>query len=176
MIQSKKDLKEYLLADKHANKFYGFSGYLDLIRKYLNRLRKTEYLLNCHKSKIRLNLSKYFLYKLSLKTGISIGLNVFGKGLYVPHHGCIVVNSNAKFGDNCVIQCGVNVSEGVIGGNHCYLGAGSKLMIGARIGNDVIVGANSVVTKVFEEDNVVLAGVPARIISNKGFASNRDSI
>ena len=116
------------------------------------------------------------LYKLSLRTGFSIGLNSFGKGLYLPHHGCVVVNSLAKFGDYCVVQCGVNISEKVIGGNHCYLGAGAKLVIGAKIGNDVIVGANAVVTKVFSEDNVVLAGVPARVVSDKGFASQRKAI
>ena len=176
MIQSKNDLKIFLAADKEANGFRKAFGLFDATRKYLIRLRKTEYLLNCHKSKSRLLFSKYLLYKLSLKTGFSIGLNSFGKGLYLPHHGCIVVNSSAKFGDNCVVQCGVNISEGVVGGNHCYLGAGAKLVIGARIGNDVIVGANAVVTKPFLEDNIVLAGVPAKKISNNGFSCQRKTI
>lgn len=62
-----------------------------------------------------------FLYRrrllaLSEKLGITIGPNCFGKGLYIPHYGSIVVNGTAKFGDNCIIQNGVNVSEGVVCG------------------------------------------------------------
>ncbi len=120
--------------------------------------------------------NKLILHRLSVKTGITIGPNTFGKGLRIPHYGCIVVNSSARFGSNCVVQCGVNISEGVKGGNHCYLGAGCKLMIDSRIGNDVIVGANAVVTKQFEDDNIVLAGVPAKILSHRGYADGRKSI
>lgn len=50
-------------------------------------------------------------------------------------------------------------------GDNVFLGAGSKL-IGASIGNNVVVGANSVITKDVP-DNVVVAGTPARIISNE---------
>lgn len=55
------------------------------------------------------------------------------------------------------------------GGDFCYLGAGAKLMIGVHIADYTIVGANAVVTKTFDEENVVLAGVPAKIISRNGF-------
>lgn len=59
------------------------------------------------------------------------------------------------------------------GGQHCYLGAGAKILIGVHLGNHTIVGANAVVTKSFDEENVVLAGVPARIISHKGFKDRK---
>jgi len=32
------------------------------------------------------------------------------------------------------------------------------------LGNNVQIGANAVVNKSFDEDNIVLAGVPARIV------------
>lgn len=48
-----------------------------------------------------------------------------------------------------------------------------KILIGVHIGNHTIVGANAVVTKSFDEENVVLAGVPARIISHKGFKDRK---
>ena len=60
------------------------------------------------------------------------------------------------------------------GGQHCYLGAGAKILIGVHLGNHTIVGANAVVTKSFDEENVVLAGVPARIISHKGFKDRKN--
>lgn len=44
-------------------------------------------------------------------------------------------------------------------------------MIGVHIDDDVIIGANAVVTKSILEKNVVVAGVPAKIISHDGFAT-----
>lgn len=40
-----------------------------------------------------------------------------------------------------------------------------------KIANDVICGANSVLTHDVTEDNVVVAGVPAKIISHNGYRS-----
>lgn len=48
-------------------------------------------------------------------------------------------------------------------GDNCWIGAGAAIMPGVELGNNVIVGANAVVTKSFES-NVVLGGVPARIL------------
>lgn len=84
-----------------------------------------------------------------------------------------MVNGTAKFGDNCIIQNGVNVSEGVVCGGNIYLGAGAKLLIGVHLADNIIVGANAVVTKSFEENNIVIAGIPAKKISNKGTKSGR---
>lgn len=175
MIKTKEQLLQFIQSDKEANSFKGIKGRFNIIRKYLVRLRKTEYYYN-NNCKTALFISKFLLYRLSIKTGITIGLNVFGRGLYIPHYGLIVVNGRARFGDYCVVQAGVNVSENVRGGNHVYLGAGCKLMIGASIADNTIVGANAVVTNVFTEKNIVIAGVPARKISDKGFASGRESI
>lgn len=179
MIQSKTDYKKYITADyrvNHANKlaFYPFvlriSGQYNLL--YLSYLRRLEYYQNCKKG-FCYNIFKKFLSirlrKLSALTGISIPPNTFGYGLYIPHWGSIVVNNSARFGNECVIQSGVNISENVIGGNHIYLGAGAKILKNIQIANDVIIGANAVVTKDFQTPNVVVAGVPASIISNKGF-------
>ena len=54
-----------------------------------------------------------------------------------------------------------------------YLGAGAKLLIGVHLADNIIVGANAVVTKSFEENNIVIAGIPAKKISNKGTKSGR---
>lgn len=52
-------------------------------------------------------------------------------------------------------------------GDYCHLGANSVILNGIRLGNNVTVGAGAVVTKSFEEDNIVIAGVSARIIGYK---------
>lgn len=51
----------------------------------------------------------------------------------------------------------------VIIGYNVWIGEGAAIMPNVKIGNNVIVGANSVVTKDIE-DNMVVGGVPARVI------------
>ena len=177
MIQSNEDLKEYLRADYAANKFDRMSmPWLNARYNFLRLLRHYEFAINTKIAPPLRLFYRYRLYRLSVKTGIQIPPNTFGKGLYLPHHGTIVVNETARFGDNCVIQAGVNISESVTGGNHIYLSAGSKIMKGVHISSDVIVGANAVVTKNIDEENVVVAGVPAKVISSEGFKNRERAI
>lgn len=49
-------------------------------------------------------------------------------------------------------------------GKQCWLGANAVILPGVELGDNVIVGAGSVVTKSFG-DNVTIAGIPAKIIS-----------
>ena len=77
-----------------------------------------------------------------------------------------MVSGGAKIGKNCRIHSGVNIGEkngfSEIGCN-VYIGPGAKIFGPIKIGNNVKVGANAVVTKSFQ-DNVVIAGIPAKII------------
>lgn len=50
-------------------------------------------------------------------------------------------------------------------GNNVWIGEGVAIMPGVTIGDNVIIGANAVVTHSFPK-NVVIAGVPARIIKS----------
>lgn len=52
-------------------------------------------------------------------------------------------------------------------GNNCYIGPGAKIFGKIKIGDNVAIGANAVVNKDFP-DGVTIAGVPAKIVSNKG--------
>lgn len=51
----------------------------------------------------------------------------------------------------------------VVLGKNIWCGCNVSIMPGVKIGDNVIIGANSVVTHSFE-DNVVIAGVPAKVI------------
>ncbi len=51
----------------------------------------------------------------------------------------------------------------VIIGKKCWIGNSVSILPGVTLGDNVIIGANSVVTKSFPS-NVVIAGVPAKII------------
>lgn len=50
-------------------------------------------------------------------------------------------------------------------GENCWLGDNVKILSGVTLGNNVVVAANSVVTRSFP-DNVVIGGIPAKILKN----------
>ena len=55
-------------------------------------------------------------------------------------------------------------------GRNCWLGNGVVITAGVTLGDNVVVGANAVVTKSFPS-NVVIAGVPAKILKEVGDGS-----
>jgi len=58
----------------------------------------------------------------------------------------------------------LDVSEGIFIGDHAWIGEGAYITKAVTIGRESIVGARSVVTKRFDEEHVVIAGNPARIV------------
>lgn len=170
MIKNKNDLIEYLNEDKRImNTDRKKPSLHQVCWKYLILLRKAEYYTNVGGGKILKKWYQFRLNALSIKTGIYIPINTFGKGLALPHYGTIIVNGSARFGDYCVIQAGVNVSANVHGGNYVYLAPGAKINENLTIADHVIVGSNCVVTHSVEYEGCTVAGVPAKKISDKGF-------
>ena len=176
MIRNKSDLKEYLIEDEKAlfpNGAGWFTKYKDLIDKYQVLLRKCEYYKNTSQNAYFNPLyifCKYRMRRLGIKLNFSIPENCFGKGLSIAHYGSIIVNPNAKIGDYCRIHVGVNIGANrtpkdvpVIGDN-VYIGPGVKIFGDIKIGNNVKIGANAVVNSSFD-DNVIIAGIPAKVIS-----------
>jgi serine O-acetyltransferase len=106
--------------------------------------------------------------------GIEIGLQCeIGGGLYIPHPVGTVIGAT-KIGQNATILQGVTLGAKEIDisylpqnrptiGDNVTIGAGAKVLGGIVIGDNVTIGANAVVTKSLP-DNVVAAGVPAKII------------
>jgi len=185
MIKSKEDYKYYLEADRMANALPKHLNLVDKIKnivlpnyiwQFQKTLRKLEYYKNCRKGGLSL-VYKYFLFKkykkLSLKLGFSIPVNVFGPGLSIAHPGTIVVNKGAKIGSNCRIHVCVNIGteagysdKAPIIGNNCYIGPGVKMYGNISIANGTAIGANAVVNKSFNEENIAIAGVPAKKIAD----------
>ena len=64
---------------------------------------------------------------------------------------------------NKLIRLQGTTEKGVQIGNNCWLGSKVTFLDGSKIGNGCVVAAGSVVTKSFQ-DNVIIAGVPAKII------------
>lgn len=146
--------------------------------RYSFLMRTARYLKEreCLFGKVLYVITRILLQRCKIRFGIDIPYNTeIGHGLYIGHHGGIVVNHDARIGRNCNINHGVTIGT-TYGGKHpgtpvigdnVYLGPGSKIIGGIKIGNNVAVGANAVVTT-HVPDNAIVAGVPARIISYKG--------
>ncbi|EHA13545.1 type 12 methyltransferase [Halomonas sp. HAL1] len=66
----------------------------------------------------------------------------------------------------------VNHPASVKIGNHVWVGVGSLISKGSEIPNDSIVGAYSFVNKKFTDENVLIAGTPAKIV-RQGVTWNR---
>ena len=184
MIKSKKEYLYYLEADRVAKSLPSKINLLqraknilfpDYIWEFQKTLRKLEYFINCKKG-IPALLKRYFITrrfkKLSFKLGYTIPPNVFGPGLSIAHYGTIIVNGKAKIGANCRLHACVNIGTkaGYSGkaptiGHNCYIGPGAKIFGDINIANGTAIGANSVVTKSFFEQNIAIAGVPGKKIS-----------
>ncbi|MEW5676287.1 serine acetyltransferase [Flavobacterium enshiense] len=109
-------------------------------------------------------------------TGISIPASAtIGRSFYIGHFGGIIFNAKTHIGDNCNVSQGVTIGVSGLGerrgvpviGNNVYIGANAVVAGKITIGNNVVVGACSLVTSDVQENNVVL-GVPAAVVSNKG--------
>jgi acetyltransferase-like isoleucine patch superfamily enzyme len=66
----------------------------------------------------------------------------------------------------------VNTPGSVNVGNHVWVGVGSLISKGSTIPNDSIIGAYSFVNKEYTEENVLIAGTPAKIVRH-GVTWNR---
>lgn len=171
MIQNKKDLIDYLNADRIQ---LGIKRkkpriFADEIWKYEIYLRKYEYYTNTNKT-IRKNIYKYMHHRQGVKLGISIPPNVCKKGLSIAHFGCIQINDKAKIGENLRIHEGVTIGASGGGapiiGNNVFLASGCKVIGELVISNNVAVGANAVVVKSINKNDVTYAGVPAKKVSD----------
>lgn len=104
----------------------------------------------------------------AVKLGFTIPPNTCGKGLNIHHYGCIVINENARIGENCNIQQGVNIGQNYGNsnvptiGNNVYIGPGAKIFGKIYIADGCAIGANAVVNKSFKTPNVNIVGIPAR--------------
>lgn len=110
------------------------------------------------------------LRRLSRITGFQIPPNTIGPGLTIWHWGSLVVNGNARIGDNCTIRPDVVIGykdrtgPAPIIGNNVTINSGSRIIgNGIVVGDNVIIAPGAVVTKSIPSNSVV-AGVPAKVI------------
>ena len=142
--------------------------------EYVKALRKAGYYYSNREKNLLMGLVYIWTCRkknrLGRKLGIEINERTCGKGLVIYHTQGIVVNGNSVIGEglilhgnNCIGTNGITKDCPVIG-DHVRLGVGAKVLGGVHIANHVVVAAGAVVVHSCEEENVVLAGVPAKIV------------
>ncbi len=92
---------------------------------------------------------------------------------YQCHKGRIIIGKNVQIAPNCGVITTNHSTQNpdeyldgkdVIIGDYCWIGMNSVILPGVILGSHTVVGAGSVVTRSFPEGNVVVAGVPAKVI------------
>ena len=125
--------------------------------------------------------------KIGRNVKISSSLKVYGAGTlevgdntWIGYQTLIVASSSVVIGANCDIAPRVYIGTGthlidvnsdhiaakdismdVCIGNGCWLCTNSVILPGVKIGKKSVVAAGAVVTKTFNDNNILIAGVPA---------------
>ena len=147
---------------------------------YMKALRKVEYYRKLSKMRKILGGGYIFwetIYKiLGFVTNVSIPPYVFGKGLLIMHLQNIVVSAKVRVGENtCLFHnttLGIKLGHNTDGkcpviGNGVTICAGACILGDVYIADRITVAANAVVAKSFTEGDVILGGIPAKVIGKK---------
>ena len=87
-------------------------------------------------------------------------------GLHAQLHAGCTIGHDTRLADFATVAPGANVSGRVEAGEGTFIGAGAVILPDLRLGAWSIIAAGAVVTEDVE-DNVTVAGVPARVIARR---------
>jgi acetyltransferase-like isoleucine patch superfamily enzyme len=103
----------------------------------------------------------------------------------------LVIGDSCMFSNNITVRLGElphllfdsitgeysDISDGVYFGDHCWIGENVYITKSAGIKNNVIVGACSVLTRKFDQSNIVVAGNPAKLVrENVNWVRNKNQL
>lgn len=109
-------------------------------------------------------------YVLGNRLGFEIPENCFEKGLLIYHIAPIVVNEDARIGEDCCITgnfCVGNTGAGTkspVLGKGITAGWGSSVIGDVRVADGVTIGAGCVVVCDVTQEGVSVAGVPGKVL------------
>ena len=110
------------------------------------------------------------------------GILKIGNNLRFSSGSSIICYKSVEIGENCRISWDVqiidtdfhkvydenlnhiNPDKEIIIGDNCWIGNHCLIHKGTRLGNMVVLSSNSMINKEIPENNIILAGCPARII------------
>lgn len=121
------------------------------------------------------HLANVAFARLAKRYGVYVGQYAeIGPGLKLPHPTSIVIGEGVTLGrrvrlfQQTTIAGAPKDSSGLVPrvGDDVTIYPGAKIVGDGCVGNNVVIGANAVVTEAFG-DNLVVAGVPATVISRR---------
>lgn len=136
-------------------------------------LRRAEYWDSCDRPHALLlaPLSRLRAMRLGELLGFTVPLHVTAPGLSIAHAGTVTLSGRAAVGRRCRIHTDVCIGElnGVapVIGDDVWIGPGAKLFGAITVGDGAAIGANAVVQSDVPP-GVTVAGVPARVVSDRG--------
>jgi serine O-acetyltransferase len=177
MIKNKKDYLRYIKNEetKMRRSYPTFTRELELILKYIKLYRKAEYYYNCKPHSLRGKIIIRKWQRKSFEYGFHLPLNVIDEGLCIIHIGPIYINEFVKIGKDLRIHPMTTIGKSIgreescpVIGDGVWIGPGARIYGAIVIGNNSVIGCNAVVNKDVKE-NMTVAGIPAKIINNKGY-------
>lgn len=137
---------------------------------------------------VEIKSSQYYirntiLYIIADNSKLFIDKNFSCEGMIICN--CNESNLSVKIGKDCMFSYGITIRpndghsiydnntniilnkpdiNSVVIGNHVWVGLNSTILKNTKISDNSIVGAGTIVNKKFEDENVIIAGVPAKII------------
>ena len=111
-------------------------------------------------------------------TGITLPSRArIGAGLYIGHHGNIILHEDVVMGHTCNISQGVTIGTSGLGsrrgvptiGDRVYIATNAVVVGAITIGDEAVIAANSLVTRDVEARTTVM-GVPAKVVKSRGSA------
>ncbi len=179
-IKERKDVEEFLRREGLYLTITGNDNTIDLglihynVNPLLNITGLQVYIGGAANEVIDPNLPRYAS---NCKVKIDDGTTFCGTRIYLQDD-----NSSVTIGKNCMFSWGIDVwctdvhtildldgniqnyGKSIEIQDHVWVGKDCKIGKNTKISKDSIVGWNSVVTKEFDETNVVIAGNPAKIV------------
>jgi serine O-acetyltransferase len=160
------DLIRYKDENRFKHLFFAFQipGF-----RYSYFLRKASY---SSKKSIPGLFYRFLLKHYSVKYGYQITPSTkIGKGLYIGHHGTIIINSKSVIGDCCNLSPGVTIGQTNRGskkgapvlGDRVWVGTNAVIVGGIKIGDNVLIAPNAYVN-IDVPSNSIVIGNPAQII------------
>lgn len=181
IIKTRAELKDWIAYEKkRANARDGLYYLLqvrenEILYRHVRLLRYTEF----HKNsghKIRFMISFFRLLRIQNRYSIHVPLNACGRGFKIMHLGPVLINGTAQIGEDCTMHVNTGLVAGGVSndapviGNRVVVGIGAIVLGGITVADGVAIGANAVVSRDVIEQDITVAGAPAKKISDHGTA------
>lgn len=104
---------------------------------------------------------------ISIVRGSTSESTEIGSRTLVAHGTCI--GHGASLGEECHFANNVSIGGNAVVGHHSFFGSGASIATRCQVGPACVVGAGAVVTRNFDEPNLTLVGVPAKVLHHQNY-------